>query len=64
MPEAFGAILRTIRILVLHLVLLFNKQAKVFVLFGLHDLVYQLHELAHRQANNIVVCAFDSFYQD
>jgi hypothetical protein len=58
------AVLNTIRILVLHLVLFFNEQAEIFVFFRLHDLVYQLHELAQRQPNNIVVCAFDSFYQD
>jgi hypothetical protein len=42
------AVLNTIRILVLHLVFFLNKEAKVFVLFGLHDLVYQLHKLAQR----------------
>jgi hypothetical protein len=57
-------VLNTIRILVLHLVLFFNKQAEIFVFFRLHNLVYQLHELAQRQPNNIVVCAFDSFYQN
>jgi hypothetical protein len=57
-------IMNTIRILICHIFLLFNEQPETFVIFRLHDLVYQLQQGAQWQTDNIVVCAFDFFYEN